>query len=145
MSNSFLSILPIDASLWWLVFTLCGAPVSSLFTAGLTFAFSLLVSATMPMKWMDVHRELLISNGENFTAEKEGNSLQKRKEKKYSTEVVQTFILMIAILFGTVFTQLDWAVWFQQWPFPAVVSYVLVRLILAVVAARGNRRIKSKE
>ncbi|EAN90144.1 hypothetical protein, conserved [Trypanosoma cruzi] len=131
-------LLPLrEALLWSLVFVLCGAPVAEAHTAVLTFAFGLLLSLTMPMELKDIRQTLLadvngISALENFFKKREGNHFR----------MIETLLLLTAILSGAVFTQLDWDVWFQAWPFPAVMSFALMRALLQLVGlprrAQGN-------
>ncbi|EAN85756.1 hypothetical protein C3747_58g11 [Trypanosoma cruzi] len=122
-------LLPLrEALLWSLVFVLCGAPVAEAHTAVLTFAFGLLLSLTMPMELKDIRQTLLADvNGtsalENFFKKREGNRFR----------MMETLLLLTAILSGAVFTQLDWDVWFQAWPFPAVMSFALMRALLQLV------------
>ncbi|PWU98025.1 hypothetical protein C4B63_13g320 [Trypanosoma cruzi] len=117
-----------EALLWSLVFVLCGAPVAEAHTAVLTFAFGLLLSLTMPMELKDIRQTLLAdvkgaSALENFFKKRKGNRFR----------MMETLLLLTAILLGAVFTQLDWDVWFQAWPFPAVISFALMRALLQLV------------
>ncbi|KEG09678.1 hypothetical protein DQ04_04821020 [Trypanosoma grayi] len=128
MAHDLLSYL-MDATLWFIVFAAAGAQVERAHTAAFTFAFSLLVSITLPLGLSEVRQLLLADVGGQEAVKNLGN--EKRR-------LVETLVLYVAILVGAIFTQLDWAQWFQEWPFPALVSFALARGAIAVVARRHN-------
>nr|CCC94242.1 conserved hypothetical protein [Trypanosoma congolense IL3000] len=126
-----------EAGLWWVIFALTGAPVEELSAALSTLAFSLLVSFTMPMQLVEVRTVLT-----EHLWEKGSNKANDESEYlKYRGG--ETLTLFAAILLGAVFTQLDWAVWFQRWPVPSFVLFSVVRIFLVLLSGR-NRKPKAK-
>ncbi|KAG8343612.1 hypothetical protein TRVL_05557 [Trypanosoma vivax] len=115
--------VPLEAALWWIIFAVSGATVENATTALLSFLFSVLVALTMPVSLLEL-RNAILPGGKWAGKAVEGGEIRRKRS--------EVLVLLTAILFGAIFTQLDWAVWFQAWPVPAFVTYTVARVALAV-------------